>query len=158
MTSSAGMSSKYLKCHKIDHNTSHTLSYSGQMENIFEATVHTLTKERHNGMGGIAQKHHATLRMPGGGSHRAQQSVGIGEHLLHSSIDATNLVQSLSIVGLEEGLSRSLVLNGIERITETGQINTKSEGEPTTTYLSPFVSIYRVPVIDPSKFAKAISM
>lgn len=86
------------------------------MEDVLKAAVHALAEEGHNGVGRITSQDHASLGVPGGGAHGAQQSVGVGQHLLHRSVDAANLVQGLGVVGLEEGLSRGLVLDSIEGI------------------------------------------
>lgn len=65
------------------------------MEDVLEATVHSLSKEGHNGVGCVTQQDHSALGVPLSGSHSAQKTIGVGQHLLHSTVNAANLVQSL---------------------------------------------------------------
>ena len=60
------------------------------MEDILKAAVHALSKERNNGVRGIAQQQHAAAVRPGVGAHRAQKSVGVLQHLVYGTLCTAN--------------------------------------------------------------------
>ena len=57
------------------------ICYLKNLIHVFKSTIHSLSEERHYGVGSVSKQHHPSLVIPLGRAHCAQESVGVVNHL-----------------------------------------------------------------------------